>query len=241
MARKKFQLSKQRPFFAELPYYLWGQVNYDSDGNCDRPTDREWTELLLENRMTKEILEITAKGKEWCVKGDEKLAARAERFLVERAGPVDAVRTDAINDELHRQGLRRADAVAKEFCAKELQPFDTHLFWGSWKWIGWFATDFTSSGRWIMHSVVRKDPRAVSLCIDWLKQGTYSPEQSAALRTALNRLTDLSFQKDRDWIKWYEGGLFSRGNQSRFPAPEMEAWLLEMKAETAKMLGDVTA
>lgn len=39
-----------RPFFAEYPYFLWGEVNYDSDGDCRRPTDREWTQLDLTRR-----------------------------------------------------------------------------------------------------------------------------------------------------------------------------------------------
>ena len=28
------------PFFAEAPYFLWGEVNYESEGNCRRPTNR---------------------------------------------------------------------------------------------------------------------------------------------------------------------------------------------------------
>lgn len=238
MARTRFRLSRPRPFFAEIPYYLWGQVNYDSEGNCDHPTDRKWTELWLENRMTNEVLEISGEGTAWSIEGDKALSARAELFLTERSGPEEAIRLGALNDGFHHQGLRRANAVANEFRAKELQPFDSHLFWGSWKWIGWFATHFTSTGRWIMHAAVRKDPRAVFLCIDWLKRGTYSPEQSAALRTALGQLTGVTHETDRAWIKWYEGGLFSRGQKARFPEPEIEPWLAEMKDQTAKMLGE---
>jgi hypothetical protein len=46
------------PFFAEYPYYLWGEVNYDSEGDCKRPTDRAWTRLELANRATRVRLAI---------------------------------------------------------------------------------------------------------------------------------------------------------------------------------------
>ena len=50
-----------RPYFEEMPYYMWGTVNYDSEGDCKRPTDTEWTFLELTNRETKETLEITSR------------------------------------------------------------------------------------------------------------------------------------------------------------------------------------
>lgn len=50
--------SEPLPFFAEYPYYLWGEVNYDSDGGCERPTDRAWKWLELKNRDSRERLTI---------------------------------------------------------------------------------------------------------------------------------------------------------------------------------------
>lgn len=99
----------------------------------------------------------------------------------------------------HRCQTRRRDAI--EFEEEILKPFDSHLFWGSWKWIGWFGTEFTWIGRWIMHSVVRRDTRAVKLCIDWLKDGTYSAEQSSALRYGLSKLTGIAFENDAECLK----------------------------------------
>jgi hypothetical protein len=32
-------ITDPRPYFAEIPYALWGEVNYDSEGDCGRPTD----------------------------------------------------------------------------------------------------------------------------------------------------------------------------------------------------------
>src|SRR5215217_2634941 len=47
-----------RPYFAEMPYFLWGAVDYASSGDARVPTDREWRELGLVNRTNGEILEI---------------------------------------------------------------------------------------------------------------------------------------------------------------------------------------
>jgi hypothetical protein len=37
-----------RPPFRELAHYLWGEVDFDSDGNAD--VDPNWTELTLTRR-----------------------------------------------------------------------------------------------------------------------------------------------------------------------------------------------
>jgi hypothetical protein len=41
MSTHRLRLPGPRPFFAEVPYYLWGQVNNDSAGNCKSPMDRD--------------------------------------------------------------------------------------------------------------------------------------------------------------------------------------------------------
>ena len=69
MATHQLRLTESRPFFAEVPYYLWGQVNYDSEGDCESPTDRDWTWLALRKRETKERLEITSQAEIWEVAG----------------------------------------------------------------------------------------------------------------------------------------------------------------------------
>jgi len=129
--------------------------------------------------------------------------------------------------------LERAARVAREFEAPQLALFDSHLFWGSWKWIGWFATEFTWTGRWIMHSVVRRDVRAVALCVAWLRHGTYLPKQSEALRDALNQLTGQSFSTDEDWVRWYDGDANGPGAKVTYPEPDIDAWLRDLKAGTA--------
>jgi hypothetical protein len=121
--------------------------------------------------------------------------------------------------------------VAEEFASPKLAIFDSHLFWGSWKWIGWFATEFTWVGRWIMLSVYKGDARGVPLCVDWLKQGTFNADQSSTLRQALFDLTGESFASDAQWVRWYEGSLFRKGAKTRFPEPDFGVWLAELKAE----------
>ncbi len=92
MARYTLHLTAIRPYFWEIPYALWGEVDYDSDGDCRDPNDREWTELTVINRGTSERVDIVSIGAEFIVESDDRqLAARAATYLIERAGatPID--------------------------------------------------------------------------------------------------------------------------------------------------------
>ena len=75
----ELEIKSPRPYFAEIPYYLWGAVNYDSEGDCKYPTDTDWTWLELTNRETDEFLEITSDEDRWYVSGQGTAAARAAR------------------------------------------------------------------------------------------------------------------------------------------------------------------
>jgi hypothetical protein len=236
MATQVIRLTGPRPFFAEVPYYLWGEVNYDSEGDCKSPTDRNWTWLELENRETRESLDVVKKDDAWEVTGADPLAARCATFLISRCrgGWVIAEPTEALRGWDHDAGRKRAARVQSEFEKPELQPFDArHLFWGSWKWIGWFATEFTWVGRWIMHSVTTNDSRAVELCVSWLRDGTVGEEQSRALRSALQRFTGRSFATDAEWVKWYD----EMGGKDEYPKPDFEQWYAELKAQFPGGLG----
>jgi hypothetical protein len=230
MASYRIRLTELRPFFAEFPYYLWGQVNYDSDGDCESPTDRRWTSLFLTNRDTRQRLEITSEADSWELTGEDPLAARAAHFLASRChvdwiGPVPVEHLQGWNHEL---AAARAARVRQEFERPELRPFDGgHWFWGSWKWVGWFATEFTWVGRWIMHSVVTGDTRAVNLCADWLQHGTVGEQQSQALRYALSRLTGRSFATDREWVDWY----FAGDGIREYPEPDFKQWHADLKEQ----------
>ncbi len=226
MPKYTLRITQSRPCFAELPYYLWGQVNYDSEGDCKTPLDRNWTWMQLTHRDTDEHVEVSSDGEEWTVSGDDPAARRVAQFLKERCAGGPLTPTPVTDDNWDSQSASaRAARVAAEFENELLKPFaEGHMFWGSWKWIGWFGTTFTWVGRWIMDSVVRNDPRAVTLCIDWLREGTFAPAQSVALRYALSRLTGLDYDSDPDWVAWYD----SIGKET-YPEPDIKAWHEELK------------
>ena len=227
MAEYKLTISEQRPYFAELPYYLWGQINYDSDGDCETPVDRNWSWIEMTNRETDEHLEISSNDTEFTVSGPDPAAARITHFLIHRCSAKSDSNdpTSNIGDWNHDKANDRTQRVAAEFENELLIPFaDGKWFWGSWKWIGWFGTDFTWVGRWIMDSVVRNDDRAVNFCVDWLRDGPVGEPQSAALRYALTHLTSANFSTDKEWIEWYDGS-----GKAKFPEPNVNEWYEELK------------
>lgn len=231
MTSHRLSFSSPRPYFAELPYYLWGQVNYDSEGDCKKPTDRQWTWMTLEHRGTREGVHVKQEGDAWLIEGDDPTAARLAIFLADRCGATTAPSLAAAAGEWnHEAAMRRTLPVRTEFEQPALAPFDSHLFWGSWKWVGWFGTEFTWVGRWIMHSVVRNDPRAIALCIDWIKE-TRFPEQAEALAYAVQRLSGEPARSPQEWVRWYEGSLLSNGAKIRFPEPDINTWYAELKRE----------
>lgn len=231
MAIKRLQLLGPRPYFAELPYYLWGQANYDSEGDCKRPTDRLWTWIDLTHRGTRERVQVWEEGGAWAVEGMDQTVARVSMFLIERCGGADDPSlVEAAGAWEHAAAMGRAARVLSEFEQPALRPFDSHWFWGSWKWIGWYATDCTWVGRWIMHSVVRRDPRAIPLCIDWIKD-CRSLEQAAALAYAVQTLSGEPARTPKEWVRWYEGDGRTEGARRRFPEPDMDAWLADLQRE----------
>lgn len=229
MPTYQLRLEGPRPYFAEFPYYLWGEVNYDSEGDCRSPTDRDWTWLELTHRETDERLCVGLDNGICEVDGPNPAAARAARLLMERCGaiPINADPGRHLGEWRHRAAMTRADAVRQTFERPELRPFDCgHMFWGGWKWIGWFATDFTWVERWIMLSVLRNDPRAVYLCIRGLQKRTIGDQRSEALRYALARLTGESFQTNQEWVQWY-----GRTGRISYPEPDFDRWLADLKGE----------
>jgi hypothetical protein len=137
MATHRLRLVTPRPFFAEVPYYLWGQVNYDSEGDCKSPTDRNWTWLELENRETRERLQVTSQADTWEVSGEDPAAARCALFLASSCGGqwISPPTWEQLQGWDQERAMARAARVQAEFEQPKLRPFDVgHLFWGSWKW-----------------------------------------------------------------------------------------------------------
>jgi len=224
-------ISQPRPFFAELPYYLWGFINYNSWGNCSQPTDRSWSWLELTNRDTQEKVDIKQQqDKQWIIKGESVLVARTSLYLQSRceAKVISGNTPILLEDWNHESAFTRTHRVIGEFCSPLLKPFDSHLFWGGWKWIGWFSTDMTWVVRLILVSVLKKDPRGIFLCITWIKQGI-SDERSQALRHALNHITGESIDSNQEWLDWYYGDASHKGNQDLYPEPDYNKWYAELQ------------
>jgi mannose-6-phosphate isomerase-like protein (cupin superfamily) len=163
--------------------------------------------MELTHRETDEHLDIASDGNEWTISGPDPAAARLAFFMLKRcnAENVGPYLEDQLRSWNHNEAAARATRVAAEFQNELLMPFaNGHMFWGSWKWIGWFGTEFTWVGRWIMDSVVRNDARAVNLCIYWLRNGTCHESQSKTLRYALERFTGQSYATDAEWLQWYD-------------------------------------
>lgn len=232
MAKYKILIESPRPYFAEIPYALWGQVPYNSEGNCKRPTDRTWTQFELDNRSSRERVFITGVKNEFEIESEKpEIAARTSAYLLKRcSGKIIGDDPEAnLGDWSFTLAQERTARIRAEFPRPELQPFDSSLFWGSWKWVGWYASEFTWVGRWIMHSLLIRDTRAVFLCIQWLKQPPVHPDQSAALRFALKLLTGREYRTDKEWIGWYESNLFQTAGKKNYPEPDFDKWLMELK------------
>jgi len=228
----KLKIENPRPYFAELPYYLWGEVNYDSDGDCKYPTDRNWNYFYLRNRNNSETVTIDGQGVEFLIQSDnDKILQRTILFLKERSNSKIIGKYEDIDDKgwNHKEAIVRTIEIKSDFENDKLQPFDDTVFWGSWKWTGKYATDFTWSGRWIMNSILKNDKRAVCICAEWLKEGTYNQKQSEALRYALEYLTTESFQTDKQWVNWYYGrlGILKGKGQKLYPEPDYKQWQKE--------------
>jgi len=150
------------PFFAEYPYYVWGEVNYKSEGNCQRPTDRAWTELAIKNRDSGESLAIAVRDGEIEIDGPS--AALAAALTATRTGSTVALPLD------HGERIARADRVARQFFDPNLAAFDSFGWWGGWKWIDAFATEFTAGLRVVMQSVHERrivDPEVLPFLTAW--------------------------------------------------------------------------
>lgn len=192
------------PFFAEYPYFLWGEVNYDSDGNCKRPTDRRWSRLSLQNRETGATVDIgfvkTAANSYFLeVSGSSSLDVCLAAYLTSlrsgcavldvRDGGIALVQPDThlqwTGDVAER--LQAANRIQDMFLDTKLSPFDSHNWWGGWKWVGNFSTDLTSGLRVIMDAVHtgHADPEV----LDWMRHVTAKPFHREGLNYALRVLT----------------------------------------------------
>lgn len=196
------------PFFAEYPYFVWGEVNYDSDGDCKRPTDRTWKWLYLRNRVTDEVVEIeraeTSPGLCSVEAVQPKTAYLAAFLTAHRTGGLilgPSAQRDISADEFVAAAgafddltgrLQQADAVRRMFLDPALAPFDSPWWWGGWKWIRRFASEFAEGLRTAMLVVQQgsADEEMVALLRAWWDE---EPEEEYrdGLRIALKVATGI--------------------------------------------------
>lgn len=159
------KIPKLRPYFAEVPYYLWGATNYDSYGNCRRPTDQKWTHLIVRNRWTGARVTIYKSwfSFHWVIESDSaQLASRTSLFLAERSDAVIREWDPAkfVGKWSHNEGLARAKMVRDVFAQPLLRPIDKDAFWVHWKIIEWptdYAAGPADAARLIMNSIEAPD------------------------------------------------------------------------------------
>jgi hypothetical protein len=193
------------PFFAEYPYFVWGEVDYESSGDCRQPTDRQWSWLRLRRRDTGDRVEITctSPGGEriHCeIKGGSSDCVWAAAYLtaLRSAGTIinpplmrpipPAEIASSIDGVQYR--LRAADRVQAMFSNPALAPFNSLAWWGGWKWTGEFANEAASGLRYTLKAV--EEGAASPEMIEWL-QGWWntppSPDHIEGVRYALYVLT----------------------------------------------------
>jgi len=224
----KITTTQPKPYFAEIPYAVWGDVNYESIGDCEFPTDSKWTLLRIYNRETDQIILIEDVNNELIIQAtDSQIAVQTALFLIERCDAKfleGSLNQTEVGSWTYLKAKKNTERVRALFSNKDLKLFDSKLFWESWKWAGASTTDLTWSGRMIMNSINDHDPRGVSLCIDWLEDSPYYKAQKKALIYALKFLTGLTFETAQEWTDWYHGSLGAEPGIKLYPIPDFEDW-----------------
>jgi hypothetical protein len=205
------------PFFAEYPYFLWGEVNYDSEGDCKKPTDRGWTSLYLAHRNENhqlEIFKISTKPLIFEIRGTNfeavQLAAYLTAFrtdgVVIEPSSVSEIPLSKMGKEINRLDERIADAeqVHRMFLNPVLAPFDSHSWWGGWKWCGGRATDLTMGLRLTMKAVAEQDAdqEFINELYDWWNKPP-QPFHRDGVRYAIQRLTGKDPVDKGFLTKWF--------------------------------------
>ena len=118
MTKYTILIESPRPYFAEIPYALWDEVNYDSEGDCKRPTDQDWNEFEVTNRESRQRVFITSTPDEFEIESDEpQLAARTAVYLLEQcSGKIigDDPREN-VGKWLYAEALERTARIRAEF------------------------------------------------------------------------------------------------------------------------------
>ncbi|QKF94449.1 hypothetical protein QKU48_gp0991 [Fadolivirus algeromassiliense] len=162
------------PYFASLPFYLWGYSNYDSDGDCKTPKDKEWSYLSVRNRENSDHfdIQIDESRTTLTVQGDEKSVNKIQEFFSDNPDAVSMKRVNVVN-----------------YCFEHpaVQKFNDNSFWGSWKWVGVEASELTYVGRWLMMDAMRHSNKGAWVAVSWCKETMF--EQQA--KTLIEHIKDV--------------------------------------------------
>lgn len=197
------------PYFASLPYYLWGEINYDSDGDCNNPTDRAWSYLSVRNRINKSkhfSVAVSDDKKTMTIDGDDESTNLVKEFF---------------SDTPNKDGMKRVDVVNYCFNHPNVQKFDQgHAFWGSWKWVGTMASEFTHVGRLLMMDAMRHSDTGAFVALQWYEEARQRRNQPV-IKALHSHLVETCHMLD------VEGGLVLEKVPDEPDADKWEAELLE--------------
>jgi hypothetical protein len=205
------------PFFAEYPYFLWGEVNYDSDGNSRKPTDRNWTALYLAHRSETdrlEILEVSTKPQIFQVQGIRFESVQLATYLTAfRTGGVVIEPNSAreiplaeLKKEISQldEHFAEVEKIRTMFLNPVLAPFDSHSWWGGWKWCGDRATDLTMGLRLTMKAVTEQtaDQEFIAHLYEWWSEPPESFHREG-VRYAIKTLTGKDPENKGFLTRWF--------------------------------------
>ncbi len=207
------------PFFAEYPYFLWGEVNYDSEGDCKKPTDRSWEFLFLDHRDNEgDDLEIRkVKGEKaqiYKIEGANLKSVRLATYLtilrtegyIIGSNSSHKISASELEKEIDKLDKRLADAeqIRTMFLNPVLAPFDSRGWWGGWKWCGDRATEFTMGLRFTMKAVTEQDAdqEFINHLYDWWNEPP-QPFHREGVRYAIKTLTGKEPMKRNFLMRWF--------------------------------------
>jgi hypothetical protein len=212
------------PFFAEYAAFCWGKVDYETQGDCERPTDRRWNWLEVSARATRDrllvfrppeagkataqfphplLVEATASRLVWLAAYLTLRRSRAVAFLKRRGHMAGyaAIADQLLAGEDLEGRWNRCDELRGQFESEALRPYDTPAWWGGWKWEGDFSSPSSAPRRRLLRAVLSGDRSASCGLIDDMERGI-PPELHDGYLCALKTLTGEEFAGQAEWLIW---------------------------------------
>ncbi|MBI2930836.1 MAG: hypothetical protein HYY16_04230 [Planctomycetes bacterium] len=215
------------PFFAEFALFCWGPVDYESQGDCARPTDRRWSWLELRGRAGQDrVLVFKQEHPEAPEKFPHPLRVQATSSRLVWLAAYFAMRSTPALAFLRRRGhmtgfgalgeqllgdvnledrWERGRPLRGQFESEVLRPFDSMAWWGGWKWYGDFASAGSLPLRRIMRAVLADDRSVLPQVLAAVEEGI-APERREGYLHAARQLTGASFSTEEECLEWWRRG-----------------------------------